>query len=97
MVRAHAINAADPSLILAGGSLLSHVSSLSTANKGVYARKKIFKKEKYVSFNIKGINNAVKRKKLLCWLKKEKANIVLLQETHLDDKEHEVGRCGSVG
>lgn len=44
---------------------------------------------KYVSFNIKGINNAVKRKKLLCWLKKEKANIVLLQETHLDDNEHE--------
>lgn len=44
---------------------------------------------KYISFNIKGINNAVKRKKLLTWLKKEKASIVLLQETHLDDKEHE--------
>lgn len=43
---------------------------------------------KYISFNIKGINNAVKRKKLLCWLKKEKANIILLLDTHLDDNEH---------
>lgn len=43
---------------------------------------------KYISLNVKGINNAVKRKKILSWFKKEKVNIALLQETHLTDEEH---------
>lgn len=45
MVSAHAINAADPRSIPAGGPLLQvtspHVSSLSTAHKGVYATKNV--------------------------------------------------------
>lgn len=43
---------------------------------------------KYVSLNVKGINNVIKRKKILTWFKKEKTNIALLQETHLSDVEH---------
>lgn len=42
----------------------------------------------YVSLNVKGINNVIKRKKFLTWFKKEKTNIALLQETHLSDVEH---------
>lgn len=43
---------------------------------------------KYISLNVKGINNAVKRKKILNWFKKEKVSVALLQETHLTDDEH---------
>ena len=44
---------------------------------------------KIISINVKGVNHAIKRKKILKWLKKEKADIALLQETHLTDIEHE--------
>lgn len=43
---------------------------------------------KYISLNVKGVNNVVKRKKILTWLKKERVDIALLQETHLTDEEH---------
>ena len=40
------------------------------------------------TWNIKGSNNVVKRKSILNTLKKDKIQIALLQETHLDDEEH---------
>jgi len=50
---------------------------------------------KIISYNINGILNPVKRSKILSKLKKEKAHIALLQETHLSSTEHEkLGRLG---
>ena len=42
-----------------------------------------------ISYNVNGINNPIKRKKLLVKLKKEKGDIIFLQETHLVSSEHE--------
>ena len=44
---------------------------------------------KIVSLNVKGISNPVKRSKILSKMKRENAQIVLLQETHLSVTEHE--------
>lgn len=41
-----------------------------------------------VSFNVNGLLNPIKRKKILTKLKKDKVNIALLQETHLTVSEH---------
>ena len=41
-----------------------------------------------VSYNVKGLNNPVKRKKIRTQLKKLKCSLGLLQETHLNDVEH---------
>lgn len=46
-------------------------------------------KLRIVSFNVNGILNPVKRGKILSKMKKEKAQVVYLQETHLNDVEHE--------
>lgn len=43
---------------------------------------------KIISLNVKGLNNVVKRQKTLSFLKKEKTQIALLSETHLNDLEH---------
>uniref|UniRef100_A0A3B4UKM2 exodeoxyribonuclease III n=1 Tax=Seriola dumerili TaxID=41447 RepID=A0A3B4UKM2_SERDU len=43
---------------------------------------------KIISLNVKGFNNVVKRQKVLAFLKKEKTQIALLSETHLNDLEH---------
>lgn len=45
-------------------------------------------KVKMCTFNVKGVHHPIKRKKLLNFLKKDKIQIALLQETHLQDKEH---------
>uniref|UniRef100_A0A8C6T476 exodeoxyribonuclease III n=1 Tax=Neogobius melanostomus TaxID=47308 RepID=A0A8C6T476_9GOBI len=42
-----------------------------------------------ISSNVNGINNPIKRKKILEYFKKQQCDILLLQETHLIDKEHE--------
>lgn len=42
---------------------------------------------KIVSWNIAGCHNVMKRKKILTYLKQNKADIVLVQETHLTDDE----------
>lgn len=39
------------------------------------------------SWNVNGLSNPVKRKKCLCYLKSQKADVVFLQEVHLIDKE----------
>lgn len=44
---------------------------------------------KVISFNVHGVLNPVKRSKILAKMKKEGAHIVYLQETHLNDREHE--------
>lgn len=44
---------------------------------------------KVISLNVNGINNVIKRKKILLEMEKEKADIIYLQETHLDKLEHE--------
>lgn len=43
---------------------------------------------KFISFNVNGVLKPVKRSKILSKLKKEKAQIALLQETHLSQSEH---------
>ena len=42
---------------------------------------------KIVTWNVKGANLAMKRKKLMIYLKQKRADIALLQETHLDTTE----------
>lgn len=44
---------------------------------------------KFISFNINGLLNPIKRKRVLSRVKKEQATIVYLQETHLNDTEHQ--------
>ena len=43
---------------------------------------------KILSFNVNGINNPIKRKRILNKLKKEQGDILLLQETHLTKEQH---------
>lgn len=43
---------------------------------------------KIVSFNVNGVLNPVKRGKIFSKLKKARAEVVFLQETHLNDVEH---------
>uniref|UniRef100_A0A3B4YTB0 Uncharacterized protein n=1 Tax=Seriola lalandi dorsalis TaxID=1841481 RepID=A0A3B4YTB0_SERLL len=49
---------------------------------------------KIISLNVKGFNNVVKRQKILAFLKKEKTQIALSSETHLNDLEHLKLRVG---
>lgn len=44
---------------------------------------------KMVSLNVNGMNNPVKRAKVLRKLKKEELEVIFLQETHLSSQEHE--------
>ncbi|KAJ0033658.1 hypothetical protein NQD34_000765 [Periophthalmus magnuspinnatus] len=44
---------------------------------------------KCVSFNVNGLTNVIKRSRILTKMKKEQAQVVYLQETHLNDTEHE--------
>lgn len=43
---------------------------------------------KIMSLNVNGLNNPIKRQKVMAKLKKEKAQIIFLQETHLSQLEH---------
>ena len=40
------------------------------------------------SWNVRGIHNPIKRKKILSFLKKEHVHIAMLQGTHLSVNEH---------
>lgn len=42
----------------------------------------------FISYNIRGINNPIKRKKILGQLKKLQCSVALIQETHLLQTEH---------
>lgn len=49
-----------------------------------------------ISQNVNGLNNCIKRNKILQQLKKEKGDILLLQETHLTQEEHrKLGRISN--
>lgn len=52
---------------------------------------------KIITLNVKGINNVVKRQKLLSFFKKEKCQLAFIQETHLSDLEHVKLRRSWVG
>lgn len=53
---------------------------------------------KFISFNVNGLTNPIKRNRILTKLKKEQAQIVYLQETHLNESEHEkLRRMGFTG
>lgn len=41
-----------------------------------------------VSYNVKGLNSPIKRKKVLNQLKNFGCSIAMLQETHLSEREH---------
>uniref|UniRef100_A0A3Q3B087 exodeoxyribonuclease III n=1 Tax=Kryptolebias marmoratus TaxID=37003 RepID=A0A3Q3B087_KRYMA len=41
-----------------------------------------------ISLNVRGINNPIKRKKVLTFFKKQNTDIAFIQETHLTDVEH---------
>ena len=43
---------------------------------------------KIISFNVNRVWNPIKRSKILSKLKKEKAQIAFLQETHMSQSEH---------
>lgn len=45
-------------------------------------------KMKIISFNVNGILNVIKMSKIMSKLKKEKAQIALLQETHMSQTDH---------
>lgn len=44
---------------------------------------------KVVSYNMNGVLNPIKSSKILSKMKKDRAGIVFLQETHLTEKQHE--------
>uniref|UniRef100_A0A3B4T4G4 Reverse transcriptase domain-containing protein n=1 Tax=Seriola dumerili TaxID=41447 RepID=A0A3B4T4G4_SERDU len=41
-----------------------------------------------ISWNIRGVNSPIKRKKMLTYLKRQKVDIAFIQESHLTDTEH---------
>ena len=45
-------------------------------------------KVRCISLNVNGLNNVIKRKRVLQYLKKEGGEIMFLQETHLNTGEH---------
>uniref|UniRef100_A0A671K8T0 exodeoxyribonuclease III n=1 Tax=Sinocyclocheilus anshuiensis TaxID=1608454 RepID=A0A671K8T0_9TELE len=51
---------------------------------------------KVISWNISGCNHVIKRKKILTYLKQNKSDIALLQETHLSAEKFKRGWIGQV-
>ena len=52
---------------------------------------------KYVSWNINGSGNPVKRRKILAYLKTNQADIIFIQETHLNEGEEVRFKTGWIG
>lgn len=44
---------------------------------------------KIPSLNVNGLNNPAKRAKVMSKMRKEKTQVVYLQETHLSNQEHD--------
>ncbi len=42
-----------------------------------------------ITYNVNGVNHPIKRKKIFSQLKRLNCSIALLQETYLDDREHQ--------
>ena len=47
-------------------------------------------KLRIVSLNTRGMRNNIKRKKLMCYLKDQKADIFFVQETHATNKDNSI-------
>lgn len=41
-----------------------------------------------ISWNVRGINSPIKRRKILTYLKRQSTDVIFIQETHLSDAEH---------
>ena len=54
-------------------------------------------KYKFVTWNVKGLGRLVKRKQILEYLNKQRADIIFLQETHLLPVDHDRLKSGWVG
>ena len=52
---------------------------------------------KFLSLNVRGINNFIKRQKLFTWFKKSKANIIFIQETYSSEENKNNGLMNGVG
>ncbi len=52
---------------------------------------------KICTWNVRGFHSPIKREKIICYLRKEKIDIALLQETHLDNIEHMKLQQGGFG
>lgn len=52
---------------------------------------------RFVTWNVKGVNNPNKRSKVFTHIKRLKSDIIFLQETHLRDKDHAKLRCPWIG
>ena len=50
---------------------------------------------KIASLNVNGLNNPIKRKKVITKMKRENIHVIYLQETHLSQQEH--SKLGSFG
>ena len=56
-------------------------------------------KMRVCTWNVRGVHNPIKRRKILTCLKKDDIDVAMLQETHLDDTEHlklQQGQFGQV-
>lgn len=42
---------------------------------------------KLISWNVNGLNSAIKRKRVFHWLGKQNCNIICMQETHIKKTE----------
>lgn len=52
---------------------------------------------KMASWNLKGLNHVIKKKKVLTYLKSSKVDIAFVQETHLNKTESLKLKCSWVG
>lgn len=46
-------------------------------------------KYNFITLNVNGLHNPVKRGKVIAKMKREKQDVIFWQETHLSDTEHE--------
>ena len=44
---------------------------------------------KIISLNVNGLSNPVKRSRVLAKLRRDKSQVIFLQETHMSNQEHE--------
>lgn len=65
-----------------------------SAGKRTFSSNGLMNKLSVITFNLKGINNPIKQKEILNYLKSHKCDIAFLQETYLTEIEHEKLRLG---
>lgn len=63
----------------------------------VFVLHTLMNKLQLCTFNVRGIHNPIKRRNIFTCLKNDGIDIVMLQETHPDDKEHRNLQQGAFG